>query len=178
MRLARKTAIVTGASSGIGRAIALRFAAEGANVVIADVTPHPREGGKPTEELATKSGGTAIFLRTDVSHWANVEGVVTETVERFGRLDVMVNNAAISLGKPLLATTEADWQQVMAVNLTGVYFGCKRAIQQMRGQEIVGEARGGPVPCKRRGDFRDRSQFDGRRRLDGELKQRRGLFGR
>ena len=111
-------------------------------MVIADVTPHPREGGKPTEELATKSGGTAIFLRTDVSHWANVDGVVTETVERFGRLDVMVNNAAISLGKPLLATTEADWQQVMAVNLTGVYFGCKRAIQQMRGQEIVGEARG------------------------------------
>jgi len=140
--MAGKTAIVTGASSGIGRAIALRFAAEGANVVIADLTPSPREGGKPTEELASTSDGTAIFQRTDVCLWADIDAVVTETVERFGRLDVMVNNAAIALGRPLLATTEADWRQVMAVNLTGVFFGCKRAVQQMLGQEIVGEARG------------------------------------
>ncbi len=142
MRMAGKTAIVTGASSGIGRAIALRFVAEGANVVIADVTPHPREGGKSTEELATKSGGTAIFWRTDVSRWADVDAAVTETVERFGRLDVMVNNAAIALGESLLATTEADWRRIMAVNLTGVFFGCKRAVQEMLGQEIVREARG------------------------------------
>jgi NAD(P)-dependent dehydrogenase (short-subunit alcohol dehydrogenase family) len=140
--MAGKTTIVTGASSGIGRAIALLFSAEGANVVIADVTPHPREGGKSTEELANKFGGTAIFRRTDVSHWVDVDAAVTETVERFGRLDVMVNNAAIALGESLLATTEADWQKVMTVNLTGVFFGCKRAVQQMLRQDIVSEARG------------------------------------
>ena len=71
-----------------------------------------------------------------------MDRLVTNTVARHGRLDVMVNDAAISLGKPMLETTEEDWERVMAVNLKGVYFGCKRAVQQMLTQDVRAEARG------------------------------------
>jgi NAD(P)-dependent dehydrogenase (short-subunit alcohol dehydrogenase family) len=142
MRLVGRTAIVTGAASGIGRGIALAFASEGASVVIADMTTSPREGGIPTLQAIAAAGGTALYLQADVSRWADIDRVVGETVARYGRLDVMVNNAAISVGKPLLETTEEEWDHVLAVNLKGVFFGCKRAVQQMLSQEPRGEARG------------------------------------
>jgi NAD(P)-dependent dehydrogenase (short-subunit alcohol dehydrogenase family) len=141
-RLEQRVAIVTGAASGIGRAIAKRFADEGAEVVVADLQEFPREGGVPTHEEIAASGGSVTFERTDVSRWEDVDDLVSRTVERFGRLDVMVNNAAISLGKALLATSEEDWDRVLAVNLKGAFFGCKRAIQQMRTQPVRAEARG------------------------------------
>jgi NAD(P)-dependent dehydrogenase (short-subunit alcohol dehydrogenase family) len=137
-----KIAIVTGGSSGIGRAIALRFAAEGAKVVIADVREEPIEGGPPTLELIRDSGGEGGFALTDVASWQSVDELVGAAVERFGRLDVMVNNAAIYTSTSLLDTTEAQWRRVMGVNLDGVFFGCKRAVQQMLQQEPRGEARG------------------------------------
>lgn len=143
MKLKNKTVIVTGAASGIGRAIARLFAAEGANVVIGDVTEEVREGGEPTRTVIASAGGTAKFMPCDVSVWADVDRVVTKTVETYGALDVIVNNAAISgEGKPLLETTEEDWDRVMSVNARGVFFGCKRAIQQMLTQPINGDARG------------------------------------
>ena len=146
MRLKDRVAIVTGGTSGIGRAIARRFAEEGARVIVADVTTEPREGGEPTQDAIAAAGGTALFTRTDVSKWDEVDALVGATVARFGRLDVMVNNAAISAGKPLLEEDEAGWDRVMAVNLKGVFFGCKRAVQQMLEQEPLGrppgEARG------------------------------------
>jgi glucose 1-dehydrogenase len=142
MRLAGRTAIVTGAASGIGRAIALAFATEGASVVIADTRTNPREGGVPTSEAIVAAGGTALYFQADVSRWADVDRVVGETVARYGRLDVIVNNAAISVGKPVLETSEEEWDHVLAVNLKGVFFGCKRAVQQMLSQEPRGEARG------------------------------------
>lgn len=134
-----KTAIVTGGSSGIGRAIAIAFAAEGAQVVIADVTEEPLEGGAPTRTLLA---GRGLFHRADVAHWGDVDRLVTAAVERFGRLDVMVNNAAIFSGTALLETTAEQWEHVMAVNMTGMFNGCKRAVAQMLDQEPVGEARG------------------------------------
>ena len=137
-----RVAIVTGASSGIGRAIALTFAQAGAIVVIADVTDEALEGGAPTAALVAEAGGRAAFQRTDVSRWADVDALVSETVARRGRLDIMVNNAAIYSGTGLVETSEEQWAQVMGVNMTGLYHGCKRAVQQMLTQEPLGEARG------------------------------------
>jgi glucose 1-dehydrogenase len=137
-----RIAIVTGASSGIGRAIAMRFAAEGAVVVIADTRTDPIEGGEPTVDLIRRAGGRCSFQSTDVSRWADVDRLVGETVRQHQRLDVMVNNAATYTGTTVLDTTEEQWNRVMAVNLTGMFFGCKRAIQQMLTQEPRGEARG------------------------------------
>jgi NAD(P)-dependent dehydrogenase (short-subunit alcohol dehydrogenase family) len=140
--LAGKVAIITGASSGIGRAIAAGFAAEGAAVVVADVVDEPLEGGESTLELIRRSGGAAVFERVDVSQWGDIDRLVGATVARHGRLDVMVNNAAIYSGTPLVDTTPAQWEQVMAVNLTGMFYGCKRAVQQMLTQQPRNEVRG------------------------------------
>ena len=137
-----KVAIVTGASSGIGRAIALSFAAEGAAVVVADVVEEPLEGGESTLELLRHAGATASFQKTDVGRWEDVDRLVGAAVARHGRLDVMVNNAAIYSGTPLLDTTLEQWDQVMSVNLTGMFHGCKRAVQQMLTQEPRQEVRG------------------------------------
>ena len=133
-RLEDRVAVITGGASGIGRAIAQRFAAEGARVVICDLRETPREGGQPTQDLIAKAGGSCLYRQADISQWQEVEALVAETVERFGRLDVMVNNAAISTGQRLTETGEADWNRVMATNLKGVFFGCKCAVQQMLGQ--------------------------------------------
>ncbi|HEY2634380.1 MAG TPA: SDR family NAD(P)-dependent oxidoreductase [Steroidobacteraceae bacterium] len=140
--LAGKVAIVTGASSGIGRAIAQSFAAEGASVVIADVVAEPLEGGESTVDLIVRSGGVATYQNTDVASWDEVDALVGQTVARHGRLDVMVNNAAIFSGTALLDTSAAEWERVMGVNLTGMFYGCKRAIQQMIVQEPRHEVRG------------------------------------
>jgi len=140
--LAGKIAVVTGASSGIGRAIAASFAAEGAMVVIADVTVEPLEGGEPTAALIARGGGTAIFEKTDVGRWEDVDALIGKTVARHGRLDVMVNNAATFSGTGLLETSAAEWERVMTVNLTGMFNGCKRAVQQMITQEPREEVRG------------------------------------
>ena len=142
MRLSGKTAIITGGSSGIGRAIAILFAKEGANVVIGDIRTDPREGGEATEQVIAEVGGTCRFRRCDVSRWDDVDDLVTRSVAEFGKLDVMVNNAATFVGKKILETTEEDWDYVMGTNAKGVFFGCKRAIQQMLTQEVVGDARG------------------------------------
>jgi NAD(P)-dependent dehydrogenase (short-subunit alcohol dehydrogenase family) len=128
MRLGGRIAVVTGAASGIGRAIALAFAREGATVVIADVSPTPREGGPPTHEVIAAAGGVALHVPADVSRWTDVDRVVGETVRRYGRLDIMVNDAAISVGKPLLETSEEEWDRVMAVNLKGVWLCCRHGI--------------------------------------------------
>ena len=141
-RLPDRVCIVTGAASGIGRAIARRFAAEGAQVVILDPRSDPIEGGESTVDLITETGGQAERLDVDVSDWDALDAAVSETVERFGALHVMVNNAAIYTGTDLLATTSDDWDRVMAVNLRGVFNGCKRAVMQMLAQEPIGEARG------------------------------------
>ena len=141
MRLRGRVAVVTGGSSGIGRAIALRFADEGALVVVGDVAREPREGGETTESLL---GDRGLQVDADISLAPDVDRLVSTAVERFGRLDVRVCNAGIAgrYSKPLLETTEEDWDAIMAVNLRGVFLCCKRAIGEMIEQEPVGEARG------------------------------------
>ena len=140
-RLSGRTAVVTGGASGIGRAIALRFADEGAFVVVGDVRRDPREGGAPTAELL---GTRGVFVEADASRWEDLDRVVTTAVEQRDRLDVMVNNAGVAgrFSKALLETEEEDWDAIMAVNLRGVFLGCKRAVAQMLEQEPIHEVRG------------------------------------
>ena len=141
MRLEQRVVVVTGGSSGIGRAIALRFADEGAHVVVGDVTHDPREGGDTTEALLGERG---FYVDADVSRAEDVERLVGAAVDRFGRLDVMVCNAGIAgrYSKSLLETTDEDWDAIMSVNLRGVFLCCRQAIAEMVEQEPIGEARG------------------------------------
>lgn len=140
-RLGGRAAVVTGGASGLGRAIALRFADEGAFVVVGDVRSDPREGGASTADLL---GDRGVFVKADASRWDDLDRLVTTAVEHNGRLDVMVCNAGISgrYSKPLVETTEEDWDAIMAVNLRGVFLGCKRAVVQMLEQEPLNEVRG------------------------------------
>jgi NAD(P)-dependent dehydrogenase (short-subunit alcohol dehydrogenase family) len=142
MRLKDHTAIVTGAASGIGRAIAIRFASEGAYVLLADLAQETRGGGATTLDVIQAAGGNADFLSADLSDWDDVQALVAQVVSRYERLEVIVNNAAIGDGGRLTETSEAIWDRTMAVNLKGVFFGCKAAAQQMLTQERCGEVRG------------------------------------
>jgi NAD(P)-dependent dehydrogenase (short-subunit alcohol dehydrogenase family) len=101
-RMADKVCIVTGAASGIGRAIARLLAKHGALVVVADLTTEVIEGGIPTTELIAADGNQAVFIATDVASSAQVDALVEQAVARFGRLDVLVNNACIRHARPLL----------------------------------------------------------------------------
>jgi NAD(P)-dependent dehydrogenase (short-subunit alcohol dehydrogenase family) len=141
-RLEGKVTIVTGGSSGIGRAISLQFAADGAIVIVADVREHPLEGGAPTVQMIESGGAVGRYLRTDVSSAADAQAVVDLAVHEFGKLDVVVNNAAIYRSKPLLETTEQEWDDVFAVNLKGVFLLCQSAVRQMLAQEPVEGVRG------------------------------------
>jgi NAD(P)-dependent dehydrogenase (short-subunit alcohol dehydrogenase family) len=129
-----RVCIVTGASSGIGRAIARLLARHGAIVVVADIATDVIEGGAPTAEVIAAEGGTAEFVRTDVADGAQVEALVALTVARHGRLDVLVNNACIRHARPLLELDDADWRRVLDVNLGGVFRCCRAAVRHMVGQ--------------------------------------------
>ena len=141
-RLQDHTAIVTGASNGIGRAIASRFASEGAYVLLADTTQSPRTGDATTLDLIRQAGGEADFRQTNVASWDDISACVEDVAGQHGRLDIMVNNAAIGKGGRLTATTEDEWDETMAVNLKGVFLGCKAAARQMLNQDPRGEVRG------------------------------------
>lgn len=127
--LQNKVAIVTGASSGIGRAVALAFAREGVKVVVSDVA---RDGGEETVRLIKEQGGEAIFIPCDVSQSAQVEALVKRAVETFGRLDFACNNAGIGGEAALTADYSVDgWNKVIGVNLSGVFYGMKYQIPEM-----------------------------------------------
>ncbi|MFN8591965.1 MAG: glucose 1-dehydrogenase, partial [Thermomicrobiales bacterium] len=130
MQLTGKVAIVTGGGRGIGRAIARLFAAEGASVVVASRTAAE---GEETVRLIREAGGEARFIPTDVASDTQVRDLVTQTVHTYGRLDVMVNNAGIGgAGKPLAATSEAEWDEVIDTNLKGTYLGMHYAIPHLK----------------------------------------------
>lgn len=143
-RLSGNVAVVTGSSSGLGRAIAIRLAAEGASVVVSDVRLDPREGGERTDEVIRATDGSCLRVQANVSCWEDVDHLVSAAVKQFGRLDVMVNNAGIAgpASKSLLETSESEWEEIMSVNLRGVFLCCKRAVAEMIGQEPLGEVRG------------------------------------
>jgi len=126
--LDEKVAIVTGAGSGIGEAIALLFAEQGVRVVVAD---WKAPAGEETVEQIRGKGGEARFHRVDVSKAAEVEELVRFAVEQYGRLDILVNNAAIQILGTLTRTSEEDWDRLHSVNLKGVFLCSKYAIPKM-----------------------------------------------
>ncbi|KAK7541961.1 uncharacterized protein J3D65DRAFT_612133 [Phyllosticta citribraziliensis] len=156
-RLQNKAALITGASSGLGRAIALAYAAEGARVACVDLFPTPRDAtlnqatgkahmydrraddGMHTHELlrSRHPRSDAMFVQADLTKAADVEAAVARVVARFGRLDVLVNNAGISVESShervtrCHDTSEADWDKTLAINTKGVFLGCKYGIAQM-----------------------------------------------
>lgn len=134
-RLDGMAALVTGASSGNGRAIARRFAEEGASVTVADVREDPRMGGEPTHERIRGAGGEAQYVHCDVSSIADLQAAVEATVDAYGSLDIMVNNAGVERQLPIEDAEESDYDWLMEINLKGVYFGCQAAIRQMTEQD-------------------------------------------
>jgi len=137
-------AIVTGAASGIGRAIAIRLAADGFDVICADVRRDPITGGDPTDAVIAAAGGKALHVDADVSLPEDCERLVAIAVDRTGALDVLVNNAAIAgrHSKPLVETEVADFDAVMAVNLRGPFVLSRAAVRQMLAQPLRDEVRG------------------------------------
>jgi NAD(P)-dependent dehydrogenase (short-subunit alcohol dehydrogenase family) len=128
-RLDNKVAIITGAGMGMGQAGALLFAREGAKVVVVDWKP---EAGEETVKKIKDGGGEAIFVKADVSKARDVENAVKKAIEKYGKLDIIYNNAAI-IGRPAFTedVTEEEWEKIMSVNLKGVWLGMKYAIPEM-----------------------------------------------
>ena len=136
MELAGKVALVTGASRGSGRAIALALANKGAKVVINYA--HDEEGARETERLCREAGTEAMIVRADVRNREEVRAMVKKTIERFGRIDILVNNAGI-LGKALtpMEVTDEDWDDVLAVNLKGAFIVTQEVLKYMEKGKIV-----------------------------------------
>jgi 3(or 17)beta-hydroxysteroid dehydrogenase len=128
-RVEGKTAIVTGAARGLGQAIALLLAKEGAKVAVTDIL---EDGGKKTAEEIRRGGGEAIFIKHDVTSEDSWSGVVKQVLSEFGKLDILVNNAGVQVIKEIAEISLEEWRWLMSVNLDGVFLGTKHAIRTMR----------------------------------------------
>lgn len=136
--LSDSTAVVTGAASGNGRAIAQTFAEHGADVVVADVQEEPREGGPPTHErIESETARNATFVECDVTDISDVREAV-DAAETYGGIDIIVNNAGILKTGAITELTEAEYDAVMDVNAKGVFLGCKVAAERMEEQNDGG----------------------------------------
>lgn len=129
MKLLDYSVIVTGSASGIGRACAIEAANEGARVLIADINP---EGAEETVRIISDKGGTAKAFRTDVSDPESVRKLVEFTISSYGKIDALVNNAAIQLNKTIEETTFEEWNQQMSVNVGGIFLSSKYCLPYLR----------------------------------------------
>jgi NAD(P)-dependent dehydrogenase (short-subunit alcohol dehydrogenase family) len=130
--LAGKVALITGAASGQGRAAAVLFAAHGASVAIADID---QQGATETARLVEQQGGSALAVRADVSRAHDCEAMVRATVDYFGFLDILYNNAAVQMSGRLVDCTEDDWDVTIATNLSAIFWACRAALPHMLGRE-------------------------------------------
>ena len=133
MRLAGRVAIITGAASGIGRATAMRMAAEGASVVIADIDA---DGGQACADSIVAAGASASFVACDVSRLADLERLLAFTLGTYGRLDILHNNAFWNEPATALEAREEGWQRTLDVNLSAVWRACKLAIPHLRASGV------------------------------------------
>jgi glucose 1-dehydrogenase len=133
LRFKGKVCMVTGGASGIGKAICHRLAAEGGRVVVIDM----QESGQQTADEIGAQKGEVIFIRTDVSQSQEVQSAVHQAVAAWGKIDVLVNNAAIMTFKPILELSEEEWDKVMAVNMKSVFMLCKYSLPYINGGAIV-----------------------------------------
>lgn len=128
LRLKGKTAMITGAGSGIGRAAALLFAEEGANVVVVDYDP---EGGRETERMIAEAGGRALFVETDVSVADDVEDMVGQACDAYGQIHILFNNAGVTIPASVVDATEEIWDKTMDIDLKGIFLPSKFVIPHM-----------------------------------------------
>lgn len=124
--------VVTGGSSGIGRATCMRFASEGYRVVVADTTEEPRSGGTPTHAKIRTDDGEAVFVETDVRDWDAVRSLVDRAIDVYGRIDVMVNNAGVAENGLIDELPVADAHRIFRINIDGVYHGMKAVVPHMK----------------------------------------------
>lgn len=132
MRLLDKVIIITGASKGIGRCLALGMAKEGANIVVNYNTD--AQGAKEVEHAIKNLGRKAISVKADVSQLEEIDLIVRRTIEEFGRIDILVNNAGVIGARPMLEMTEKDWDGVLDTNLKGVFFCSQKVARKMINQ--------------------------------------------
>ena len=137
-RLEGKVAIITGSNRGIGKGIAIAFAKEGCKVVVSNYK-EDNEGEEVANEIK-KLGSNAIFIKADVSKDKDMKNLIEKTVKKFGKLDIIVNNAGILVFGSVKELTEKDWDRQMSVNLKGAFFGTKYAVEQM-----VKQGKGGRI---------------------------------
>lgn len=135
MRLKGKVALITGGSMGIGKAIAVKFAAEGAKVAISGRT---RDALQDTAECIEAAGGEALSVVADVQYKSEVEQMIDNVLEKWGCIDILVNNAGICKPSPFLELSEEDWDQHMNINLKGTFLTAQRVAQQMVEQKVKG----------------------------------------
>ena len=128
MRFKDKVCIVSGGGSGIGRAACERFAAEGGRVVVVDLS---EAHGNETVKTITDAGGESIFAKADVSNSAEVQAAIKAAVDKWGKINIIVNDAAMMTFKPILDLPDQDWDHVMAVNLRSVFLFCKYGVPHM-----------------------------------------------
>lgn len=140
-RLENKVAVITGASSGIGRAIALAFASEGATLICSDINSTPSPDSASTVDAAISLGATAHFVTCDTRSSSDIQALISTAVQRHGRIDIMVNNAGISVesgahgARPVWDFDEEAFERTMDVNVKGVFLGTKYAAKQMVSQD-------------------------------------------
>ena len=136
MLLKDKVAIVTGAGSGIGQGIAMRFATEGAKVVVAELDQ--RKAAATAAQIAETTRSEALAIPTNVARLQDVNAMVTKTLERFGRIDVLVNNAGIRFASPIVEMSDEEWHNTLATNLTGPFFCLRRVASEMINAGVQG----------------------------------------
>ena len=135
MRLKDRVAIVTGAGAGVGKAVALRYAREGARVVVAEID---ETSGKKTTEEIVASGQQAVFVRADLARLDDIDALMQRTIARFGRIDILMNNAGVTRKLDFFEVKEADWDWIYAVNAKGAFF-CMQAAARARAERREGK---------------------------------------